>query len=314
MGQDDEHRKSIPPEEGAPTIGADGHFRLSRDDILKYQQSLENRRGSLLVIAGNPADIGNTLVFAEAAVIGREQANLQLKDGLISRRHAVVEKWSTDYVVKDNGSTNGTMVNGEPIAGVHQLHEGDRIHVGETVIKFTLVDDTEASYLRKMDQMVGTDELTGLMAKHRFDAALEEALRTARHTGTYLSVMMMDMDRLKQVNDTHGHHMGAGTIRQVGQQIGEIVTGLGEACRFGGDEFSAFLRGFPLPAAISIAERIRATVETTNYGPPDLDVRVSISIGVAELPAGVETIRALVDLADRALYRAKEGGRNVVCG
>ena len=310
---DDDNRKSLPPDEGAPTIGADGHFRLNRDDILKYQESLLNKRGSLLVIAGNPADIGNTLVFSDVAVIGREQADLQLKDGLISRRHAIVEKWGGDYVVKDNGSTNGTMVNGAPIAGVHQLSELDRIHVGETVIKFTLVDDTEASYLRTMDKMVGTDELTGLIAKHRFDAALEESLRTARHTGTFLSVMMMDMDRLKQVNDTHGHHMGAGTIRQVGGQIKEIVTGLGEACRFGGDEFSAFLRGFPLQAAVSIAERIRATVEATNYGPDGLDVRVSISIGVAELPSDVETIKDLIDLADRALYRAKRGGRNIVC-
>ena len=89
MGRDD-YKKSMPPtEEAAPTIGADGHFRLTREDILKYQQSLENRRGSLLVIAGNPADIGNTLVFSEVAVIGREQSDLSLKDGLISRRHAV---------------------------------------------------------------------------------------------------------------------------------------------------------------------------------------------------------------------------------
>ena len=312
MADNDDFKKSCPPEDGAPTIGADGHFRLNRDDILKYQAGMKNRRGSLLVIAGNPADIGNTLVFSDVAVIGREQANLQLKDGLISRRHAIVEKWGADYVVKDNGSTNGTMVNSAPMSGVHQLTEGDRIHVGDTVIKFTLVDDTEASYLRTMDKMVGTDDLTGLIAKHRFDAALEEALRTARHTGTYLSVMMMDMDRLKQVNDSHGHHMGASTISQVGGQIKDIVTGLGEACRFGGDEFSAFLRGFPLQAALSIAERIRGTVEATNYGPAGLDVRVSISIGVAELPPGVETIKDLIDLADRALYRAKEGGRNIV--
>ena len=313
MGDKDDHRRPPLPDEGAPTIGADGSFRLSQDDILRYQESLKNRRGSLLVIAGNPADIGTTLVFSEAAVIGREQANLQLKDGLISRRHAIVEMWGSDYVVKDNNSTNGTKVNGQPITGVHQLQEGDRIHVGDTVVKFTLVDDTEASYLRTMDKMVGTDDLTGLPAKHRFDAALEEALRQARHTGTALSVMMMDMDRLKQVNDTHGHHMGASTIGQVGGLIHQLVAGMGEACRFGGDEFSAFLRGFPLEAAMAMGERIRADVERTNFGPQGTDVRVNISIGVAELPPHVNTIKELIDLADRALYRAKAGGRNMVC-
>ena len=300
------------PDLTAPTIGFEGSFRLKKEDVERYQKAQQARRGSLTVIAGTSADMGNTLVFQQRAVIGREQADIQLHDARISRSHAIVERWGADYAVKDNDSTNGTTVNGQPLQGLVQLADGDRIGLGETEIKFALVDDTEASYLRSMDRLVGTDDLTGLMAKHRFDAALEQVLRSSRHSGTSLSVMMMDMDRLKQVNDAHGHHMGASTIGQVGELIAQIIGGQGKACRFGGDEFSAFLTGFGVVPARAVAEQIRHAVEARDFGPQGVEVRVSISIGVAEVPAGPMELRQALDLADRALYRAKAGGRNRV--
>jgi diguanylate cyclase (GGDEF)-like protein len=312
MGDRDDNDDGSYPADGAPTIGADGSFRLHRDDLVAYQQARGRRVGSLVVIAGNSADIGNTYLVHESVIIGREGSDMVLRDARVSRRHAVVSRDGAAYVVQDNRSTNGTELNGKLLKTQQSLQEGDRILIGETVIKFTLVDDTEAGYLQMMDRLVGTDGLTGLLAKHRFDAALDEALRNACHNRLPLSVMMLDVDHLKAINDRHGHHAGEGTIRQVGRLIAQVLSGKGEACRFGGDEFSAFLLNCRLPAALATAEEIRARVEETDFGLGGDSIRTGISIGVAEMPPGVQSAKPLLDLADQALYRAKARGRNAV--
>lgn len=281
----------------------------ARDIIRAAQQKAQ--RGSLLVIAGTPADVGMHLVVEDTVVIGREPQGLQLRDGGISRSHASVEQRGPQYLLRDLGSTNGTLVNGTRIAAEHVLQEGDKIFLGQTVIKFTMVDETEAVYLRQVAQLVGTDDLTGLMSKHRFDAVFKEAVRAAG-TSAPLAALMMDMDGLKAVNDRHGHQAGAHTIRLVGGIIGRVLEGRGEACRFGGDEFSAFLPGADLATASAVGEKIRREVEVLRVPWKGDQLVVSISIGVAVLGPMVVDASGLQHLADQALYRAKAGGRNRV--
>ena len=125
------------------TLRPDQTLRLESDALDRFRQRL-NKQGSLLIIAGTPADMGNHLVVEQPVVIGREQGDLPLRDGRISRNHAEVELEGTRYVVRDLGSTNGTMLNGERLQGERILQDGDKILLGQTVIKFTLVDETEA--------------------------------------------------------------------------------------------------------------------------------------------------------------------------
>ncbi len=317
----------------------DETLRIDADEISRYAQA-RKRRGSLLVIAGAAADVGTHLLVGGRVIIGRDperddperdeldgddlsddalaepprEIPLQLRDGRSSRRHASVEPSDGDYVLKDLGSTNGTILRGTPIASgsEHILHDGDQIALGKTVIKFTLVDDTEAAYLARIERLAGTDDLTGLLAKHRFDSLLADAVLTARQHPVALSVLMMDLDGLKAINDRHGHHLGAHTIGAVGHLLGEIVRGRGEACRFGGDEFCAFLPGLALDRAKLVAERIRRTVEETTFSHLNASTQVSISVGVAILTDDVGTGEELLARADRALYRAKASGRNRV--
>jgi|GEM_PF-858885 two-component system, cell cycle response regulator len=290
------------------------HSALQSADLLSAiaQRRLEEQKGSLVVIAGTPADIGAHLRIADRVVIGREQGGLKLRDGLLSRNHALVTRGEDGYWVEDMGSTNGTMLNGVALTERRKLSPEDRITLGKTVIKFTIIDATEASYLDEMARMSSTDSLTGLVAKHRFDAALEEAFRVARIRQDPLSALMMDMDGLKAVNDRLGHHVGAGTISKVGVLISQIVGDRGEACRFGGDEFAAFLPAMPLEAAREVAEKIRFAVEDTTFEIGALKVNVHISVGIAELDAQIATSAELLNRSDQALYRAKEKGRNQV--
>lgn len=287
---------------------ADETIRFNSADLQQYAQ--KQRKGSLLVIDGLPADIGRHLVVDDTVVIGRGAPGLELRDGSISRLHAAVEQRDNTYVVQDMGSTNGTLLNGEKVVDTHDLRDSDQIRVGQTVLKFTLVDETEAGYLQRMDRLAGTDYLTGLPAKHRFDSLLQAAMRRADRAQKPLSLLMMDLDGLKAINDKFGHQMGAQTIRQVGQQLGRLIVGRGEACRFGGDEFCVYLTNQALEDALKTAEEICAMVRQMTVTVDGNSVNPAISIGVAERPQGMLSESELLKLADKALYRAKAAGRD----
>lgn len=274
------------------------------------KRAADPRTGSLVVIAGAAADVGTHLVVGDEVVIGRVGANLVLRDGRISRRHARVWRDGARWLVEDLGSTNGTALNGRAIERPTPLGDGDKVYLGSTVVKFTLVDETEARYLEQMARLAGTDPLTGLHAKHRFDSMLEEALRTSRLGAAPLGLLVMDLDGLKRVNDTHGHRFGAHAIAVVGGEIGRALEGRGEACRFGGDEFCAYL---PLDhaAARAVADDLRARVQALSCELDGVDVRVTISIGLA-MRDGETEVAPLMAAADAALYRAKAAGRNRV--
>ena len=270
------------------------------------------RRGSLLVIAGAHADLGAHLLVDGEVVIGRELGDLRLHDGRVSRRHVRVWDDGGRYYVEDLRSTNGSMLNGRVIERVAPLGDGDKVYVGNTVLKFTLVDDTEAAYHHRMERLAGSDPLTGLHAKHRFDSLLEEAIRSATLSGEPLWLLMMDMDGLKAINDRHGHPVGAHTIGEVGARIGRILGERGEACRFGGDEYCAFVARSSEPEVVALAEAIRAEVEQATFTHEAVQVRATISVGGAAVGPSTRTVAALLAAADRNLYRAKALGRNRV--
>ena len=294
-------RKPAPTVEGAVPTG-----------LIEAIKEGDGLTGSLLVIAGAAVDIGTHQAVSDSTVFGRDPAFFLLRDPEISRQHARVRVESGLHFLTDLGSTNGTLLNGRPVTEDEILRNGDKITIGRTVIKFTLVDPAEAALLERMAALAGTDPLTGLMAKHRFDAMLSECFEVARTEGSDLALLMLDMDGLKAINTAHGHQVGAHTIAETGRLIGRVLGLHGEACRFGGDEFSVLLPGSPLGVGLRIGERIRQAVEdaTTTLG--DVTVSPTISVGVAEMSHTHGTVRELVMAADRALYRAKDRGRNTV--
>jgi diguanylate cyclase (GGDEF)-like protein len=163
-----------------------------------------------------------------------------------------------------------------------------------------------------MDTLVGKDDLTGLVAKRRFDAAYVRAFDVARTGKTQLSVMFLDLDGLKQINDTHGHPVGAYTIAEVGKVIGRVVAEKGAACRFGGDEFAAFLPGTDKAGGRAVGEEIRKAIAEHKFDKDGVIVRPTVSIGVATFPDDGKAPDVILRKADEALYRAKKTGRDRV--
>jgi diguanylate cyclase (GGDEF)-like protein len=275
--------------------------------------ALDRRSPGLVVVAG--ADIGKRHALPAAGlVIGRDPqvASLVLVDPAVSARHCVVEADTegSGFRVADLGSRNGTFVNGEKVTE-RSLAEGDKIFVGETVLRFSLQDAIEEKFHDKIDVLMNVDALTGLLVKRAFDLELARVFEGSRRAATPLSLLMMDLDGLKSINDVRGHQMGSLCIAEVGKIILQELAGVGRACRYGGDEFIAFLED-GADGAAAAAERIRARVDGYEFIRDGVRVATTISIGVAELHAGFPTPDHLLQAADEALYRAKRAGRNRV--
>lgn len=272
------------------------------------------RDASLIVIQGNEADLGMHCMLDCPVTLGRDlDVELPLRDIGISRRHAMVERDVVGrYVVSDLGSTNGTRLNGQPLAAPTPLSEGDKVIVGTTVLRFTFGDEADAHFHDQLARVISTDHLTGLIAKRRYDAEYHLAVASARQTGRPIAVLMMDMDGVKAINDAHGHHMGSFSIAETGHLIGETIGAEGCSSRYGGDEFAACLPGYSRTAGIETADRVRLAVMNHRFEKDGVVIRPTISIGVSAFPDDGDDPELLQRRADEALYRAKAAGRNRV--
>lgn len=156
------------------------------------------------------------------------------------------------------------------------------------------------------------DGLTGLYNRRYLDETLEREAARARREGSPLSLVMIDIDHFKRVNDTFGHQLGDEALRQLAATLAADVRIEDVACRYGGEEFLILLPNMPLSAAAARAEAWRRKVEGLVVRHDGNDVRISISVGVAACPEHGSTPDELTRCADQALYVAKAGGRNRV--
>ena len=289
-------------------------IKFSAEEALDFARQTK-RCAALLVVQGAELDLGTHVICDRPITIGRDlDVELPLRDGSTSRRHCRIERdgETGPYVVRDLGSTNGTRVNGLPVSGTKVLAEGDKVFLGTTVVRFSYSDGFDVDYQARVENMVGTDPLTGLASQRRFDAEHALALGKARVDSSPLCVLVMDMDGLKQINDAHGHDMGGFAIAETANVLRAIIDARGAACRFGGDEFMAYLSGHDKSAGQRVGEQICVAVAAHHYEKDGIVIRPTISIGVASYPDDGETVEELFRAGDRALYRAKAAGRNRV--
>ena len=168
--------------------------------------------------------------------------------------------------------------------------------------------------LAALHQRAVHDGATGLYNKEHFLRSLKVAFEEARQTGAPLSLLMLDIDHFKMINDTYGHPTGDAVLVQLAKLLGRGLRHSDSAYRFGGEEMSLLLPDASLTQAAGLAERLRRKVEETSFkgaSAETLDVR--ISLGVAELTPSMKRPEDLVQAADAALYEAKKTGRNRVC-
>lgn len=163
-----------------------------------------------------------------------------------------------------------------------------------------------------LEHLSVTDQLTGLPNRRHLDTELaRETERHERHRRVF-ALLLLDVDHFKILNDTYGHPAGDEVLRRLAQVLRECTRAGDTVARFGGEEFLVILPETPAAGAVHLAEKIRAAIEAQRFvlGAQAAEVAVTVSIGLARFPEHGRTPEALVMLADEALYRSKQGGRN----
>ncbi len=245
--------------------------------------------------------------------LGRDPDNeLVLEDEGVSRRHARIEKRADRLVLMDVGSTNGTLLNDAELCGIAELRTGDRIKVGSTIFKYLTASDLEAALHEQIFSIATTDALTGLRNKrHLTDELAREFSRARRYNRTF-SILMIDIDHFKHVNDHYGHQVGDITLRAVASHVMSCLHSDDLAARYGGEEFIVALLETRLQDAVAVAERIRQAVSELVVSYREARLQVTVSIGCAEYSHADENEVRLFERADKRMYAAKEAGRNRV--
>lgn len=163
--------------------------------------------------------------------------------------------------------------------------------------------------LAKVAHMAVTDALTGLANRRKFHDVLAAEFEKAKRYKTPFSVVMLDIDFFKKVNDSYGHQTGDGVLMEVAGIVLHSVREIDTACRFGGEEFVIIMPNTDKVQAMNSAERIRESVCSHKF--PGLEKNITVSLGISGLPdSSISTQDALIKCSDLALYRAKQHGRN----
>ncbi|XZE53404.1 diguanylate cyclase [Planctomycetaceae bacterium SH139] len=277
----------------------------------------ENTNNQSCLVQIYPPDIVDGMVLIEQAVLqlGRDiQVDMVLADASVSRHHAEICKTENGYKIRDLDSTNGTLVNGHPVRE-QLLNSGDTIRIGSFLFRFLSAGSIESQYHETVYGALTRDALTGTFNKRYLLDAMNRELSRAMRQQAPLSLMMLDIDHFKQTNDTHGHLAGDEVLREFATRIMSALREDDMLARFGGEEFCILLCGTDQSEALEIAERCRLALVTQPFATSVGPLAISASFGVACLDHALEPSAVeLIEQADQLLYRAKESGRNRVCG
>ncbi|HXV87123.1 MAG TPA: sensor domain-containing diguanylate cyclase, partial [Gemmatimonadales bacterium] len=203
--------------------------------------------------------------------------------------------------------------------GEARLTEADAQFAGTVIAK--AVSAIEKGYdfaatvsaKERYEVLATIDALTGCVNRRALQDRLEGEMDRARRYAFDLTVLMIDLDRFKHINDTRGHLMGDAVLRQLGAILREEVRSVDIVARFGGEEFVVVLPNTAADGGLVFAERLRERVADHPFAAGTQTLRVTISVGVACFPAeGLTSVEDLLGQADAALYRAKHQGRNLV--
>jgi len=244
--------------------------------------------------------------------IGRDDDNdITVDLHTLSRRHAQLFARNQAHYIEDLRSTNGTFVNEAEISEPTALRNGDLIRCGGAVLKFIEGGNVEALYHEEIYRLTITDGLTHVANKRHFLDFLEREIARATRHNRPLSLVILDVDHFKEVNDRYGHLAGDRVLQGVAAVVATQVRRDEILARYGGEEFAVVMPETELEDAAVFAERIRLEVESAQFDYDEEPIRVTISLGAAALTPP-DSLDSLIVRADTRLYEAKEGGRNRV--
>jgi diguanylate cyclase (GGDEF)-like protein len=277
----------------------------------------ERRDQAVLTVLAGPQIGAVFRLEGERMLIGRDpDAELTLHDEGLSWHHARLHRVGQHLFLEDLDSTNGTFVGSERVTSPTVVNDGDRIGLGRrAVIKLELQDALEAAVAERLYESMVRDTLTGAYNRQAFDERLSAEMAFGRRHSSGVSVIMVDIDHFKNINDTHGHPAGDAVLKEVVAAMQQTIRTEDLLARYGGEEFALIARGITPDQALMFAERLRQTLTYMHIEHAGETIQVTASFGVATASASpLYDAPQLVAAADAALYEAKRTGRNRVVG
>lgn len=273
-------------------------------------EEVGEKRAYILFLSGPLVGKLQALKKGETILGRAADANIVINDNRISRHHISVTFKEGKTTLADLGSTNGTFVNGKRIQK-HILQDGDKIQLSSTTIfKFAFQDNIENVFHQELYKMAILDAVTGIYNKRYFLNRLQEEFSHATRLKQPFSLLMIDVDHFKNINDHFGHLAGDFALAFLAESIKKIVRGSDIAARFGGEEFAVILRNTEEKGAWQLAERLRHYIEKHPASFEAQAIPFTISIGIATVSEEIPSPEALLETADQYLYLSKNSGRN----
>ncbi len=260
-------------------------MNLRRKTVVTVISKIGDRKpkadACLVVIYGQA--IGHKYILRPGEIlIGRSsQAQIQIDHESVSRRHARLMLADTGVALSDLGSTNGTYVNDEAI-DERTLNNGDLVKVGRTILKYLSTDNIEAAYYEEIYRLTTVDGLTRCYnARYAKESLVKEASRAARYKRP-LTLMVFDVDDFARINEEFGHLAGDAVLAQLGKRLARRVRREDVLARTGGGEFCVVMPELDKAGGVLLAQRILKLVSETAFGFDDVQIPVTLSIGVAQ--------------------------------
>jgi len=292
-------------------------LQVSRSMATKQMRSITSPKACFVVMGG--MDVGRIIALEEPVIIiGRDaKCSVVFQDDGVSRFHLEVRSESADSVIiRDLGSTNGTFMGGKQISKA-KLHDGAKILIGRrTILKFTFLDELDYNFQQQMYETSTRDGLTGVYNRRYFSKKIIADLSFAKRRQIPCTLVILDIDHFKKVNDTYGHRTGDQVLITVTKALGNVIRKEDILARYGGEEFVVIAQGTDMKDGESLGERIQLCVAEQRI--PALDdptkiIKVTVSVGIATVPIGASVgSDVLISTADANLFRAKQLGRNQV--
>src|SRR5436305_5320247 len=249
---------------------------------------------------------GSNLEIGRSAAVGISLPEVKS----ISRKHARLRYVGRHVTVEDLGSTNGTYVNGVPVKGRATLRSGDRFQTAAVHFKFLHEQDVENAYHLAIYELVARDGLTEIYNKRKFDEEFQrEFARAIRHERP-LSLIILDLDEFKTINDSYGHLCGDFVLKQIASLTRELIRPEQLFARVGGDEFVILAPETSAEGAEALASKLRDKVASFDHRYGDIATAVSCPFGVPEQRQEMTAPHDLFQAADDALLLSKRSGRN----
>jgi two-component system, cell cycle response regulator len=286
-----------------------------QETLNKEIQKAKEQEACLIIIRGTPQG-HRFFLTQDEMTIGRDPiADIQIQDPSISRKHAKLTKEEGQVRLTDMGSSNGTFVNDKRVPPSQSvvLAKEDMVKLGSSILKYLPKGELEILFYGNLGLAAHTDALTRIYNKGYLLEALEAEFKRAKALHTEFSILYFDLDHFKKINDTYLHDAGDFVLRELCTMVRtQYLRPKDVFARYGGEEFVVLLLNTNAAKASELAERIRGGVESHAFSYEGKRIPVTVSMGIAELSADIESPLTLLRAADRALYTAKNSGRNRV--